>query len=75
MRLSPLFDQQLEAAQLSGLERGRKQTITALLETRFGTLDEELTNCLDSMLRLSPNELMPLLMQLSREEIIDRFRG
>jgi hypothetical protein len=75
MRLSPLFDQQLEAAQLSGLERGRKQTITALLETRFGALDEELTNCLDSMLRLSSNELMPLLVQLSREELIDRFQG
>jgi hypothetical protein len=77
MRLSPLFDQQLEAAQLSGLERGREQerreAIASLLEARFGPLDHELSQLLDSMIRRPSSELMPLLMQLSREEIIERF--
>ena len=77
MRLSPLFDQQLEAAQLSGLERGREQgqreAIASLLEARFGPLDNELSQLLDSMIRRPSSELMPLLLQLEREELIERF--
>ena len=95
MRLSPLFDQQLEAAQLSGLEQGVQQglqqglqqgvqqglqqgellVVENLLRFRFGTLDPELAAITDSVLSLPPSEFTPLLMQLSREELITRFRG
>ncbi len=48
MRLSPLFDQQLEAAQLSGLhqgiqrgvQQGERLVIENLLRVRFGSVDE-----------------------------------
>ena len=85
MRLSPLFDQQLEAAQLTGLQQGFQQgfqqgvqqgerlAIENILRVRFGTVDEELARIIDAALRLSPEEFTPLLMQLSREELIDRF--
>jgi hypothetical protein len=78
MRLSPLFDQQLEAAQLAGLQQGiqqgERQVVENLLRVRFGNVDEELAGIIEAMLRLSPEEFTPLLMQLSREELISRFR-
>ena len=87
MRLSPLFDQQLESAKLSGLQQGIQQgveqglqqgerlVVENLLRFRFGAVDPELTLIIDSLLSLPPAEFTPLLMQLSREELIDRFRS
>lgn len=102
MRLSPLFDQQLEAAQLSGLQQGIKQglqqgiqqgmqqgmqqglqqgerqgerlVVENLLRFRFGNIDEELGRIIDAILSLPPAEFTPLLIQLSREELMARFR-
>ena len=77
MRLSPLFDQQLEAAQLSGLQQGLQQgerlVVENLLRFRFGTVDPELAAIIDAVLNLPPSKFTPLLMQLSREELITRF--
>ena len=79
MRLSPLFDQQLEAAQLSGLQQGVRQgerlVVENLLRVRFGTVDQELAEIIDSVLSLPAEEFTPLLMQLYREELITRFRS
>jgi flagellar biosynthesis/type III secretory pathway protein FliH len=99
MRLSPLFDRQLESAKLSGLQQGIQQgveqglqqgiqqgveqglqqgerlVVENLLRFRFGAVDPELTLIIDSLLSLPPAEFTPLLMQLSREELIDRFRS
>lgn len=91
MRLSPLFDQQLEAAQLSGLQQGLQQgvqqglqqglqqgerlVVENLLRVRFGAVDAELAGIIDRVLSLPPDEFTPLLIQLSREELITRFRG
>lgn len=91
MRLSPLFDQQLEAAQLSGLQQGLQQgvqqglqqgvrqgerlVVENLLRVRFGGVDQELAEIIDRVLSLPPEEFTPLLMQLSREELISRFRS
>ncbi|TAN99390.1 MAG: hypothetical protein EYR95_10655, partial [Phormidium sp. SL48-SHIP] len=78
MRLSPLFDQQLEAAQLTGLQQGLQQgerrVVENLLQVRFGSLDDELTSLIDAVLQLPAEEFTPLLMQLSREELLERFR-
>lgn len=82
MRLSPLFDRQLEAAKLSGLQQGVQQGIQQgerlvvenLLRVRFGTLDEALAGIVESVLSLPPEEFTPLLMQLSREELIAQFQ-
>jgi hypothetical protein len=77
MRWSPLFDQQLEAAQLSdlqqGVQQGERLVVENVLRVRFGTIDEELARIIDAALRLPPEKFTPLLMQLSREELIDRF--
>ncbi|MFB2878338.1 hypothetical protein [Floridanema aerugineum] len=75
MRLSPLFDQQLEAAQLSGFQQGERLVVENLLRFRFGTVDEDLASIINPVLSLPPSEFTPLLMQLSRQELIDRFRG
>ncbi|WP_017305158.1 hypothetical protein [Spirulina subsalsa] len=87
MRLSPLFDQQLEAAKLSGLEqglerglaqgleRGERLVVENLLQFRFGAVDAELAEIIEAILSLPASEFTPLLMQLSRQELIERFGG
>lgn len=63
------------------LERGRgegKQEATRLLienifRVRFGEIDEELAATIAPIMQLSSEEFTPLLLQLSREELIDRF--
>ena len=77
MRLSPLFDQQLEQAQRQGLQQGLQQGqrrfIESLLRSRFGELDLQLAAIIDPILALPPEESTPLLLQLSREELLGRF--
>ncbi|MCT7951130.1 hypothetical protein NG798_15125 [Ancylothrix sp. C2] len=77
MRLSPLFDQQLEQAQQQGLQQGLQQgqrrVIESLLRSRFGELDSQLAGIIDAILALPPEESTPLLLQLSREELLARF--
>lgn len=46
-----------------------------LLQVRFGSLNKELSAIIEPVLALSPEEFTPLLMQLSREELIARFGG
>ncbi len=79
MRLSPLLSQQLEAATQSGMEQGTQMERTAfienLLKARFNYLDDKLTEIIQPMLSLSPEELAPLLLQLSREELLARFNN
>ncbi|WP_318730073.1 hypothetical protein [Roseofilum sp. Guam] len=48
-------------------------TIETLLRTRFGSLDEELGGMIDSMMERSLEELIPVCMQASREEMLARF--
>lgn len=52
-----------------------KQIIENLLNTRFGSLDPELLAIIEPMLQLSPEELAPLLLNASREELLKRFNG
>lgn len=72
MRLEPLYQQDREQAKLEGerLVEGEN-----LLRVRFGSLDNELKGIISPVLALSPEEFTPLLMQLSREELIARFGG
>ena len=77
MRLSPLFAQQLEQAQQQGLQQGLQQgqrrLIESLLRSRFGELDSQLAAIIDPILALPPEEFTPLLLQLSREELLARL--
>nr|MDZ8020721.1 hypothetical protein [Nostoc sp. SerVER01] len=81
MRLSPIYEQQLAQAKQQGIQEGiqegiraeRRNVIENLLQVRFGSLDAELKRIIEPLLAFSPEEFTPLLLQLSREELLNRF--
>jgi flagellar biosynthesis/type III secretory pathway protein FliH len=66
--------QGIEIGQQQGIEIGQRAVIENLLRVRFGSLDEELRMIIESISQLAPEEFTPLLLQLSREQLLDRFR-
>ncbi len=58
-----------------GLQQGQRQVIEHLLRTRFGELDVQLQAIVPVILRLPPEDYTPLLLQLSRAELLDRFQA
>lgn len=81
MRLAPLYQQDREQAiqegeqrgLQTGIQQGERLVVENLLKVRFGEIDNELQAIIEPLLALSPEEFTPLLLQLSREELIDRF--
>jgi hypothetical protein len=77
MRLSALYEQRLAEATQQGLQQGvraeRRATIENLLQLRFGSLDEQLAAIIEPLLKLPPEHFTSLLLQLSREELLDRL--
>ncbi|MBO3460298.1 hypothetical protein G4P69_16705 [Aetokthonos hydrillicola CCALA 1050] len=77
MQLSPIYEQRLAEAEQKGRQEGtqneRRTTIENLLRFRFGTLDEQLSAIVESLLALSPEEFTPLVLQSSREDLLRRF--
>ncbi|NET24036.1 hypothetical protein [Okeania sp. SIO1I7] len=71
MRLSPLLLEQLETA----TQQGSRIVIENVLKFRFNSLDDELREIIQPMLSLSSEEFLPLLLQLSREELLARFNS
>ncbi|MEO1433087.1 MAG: flagellar assembly protein H [Cyanobacteria bacterium J06633_8] len=55
--------------------KGQRQVVENLLKARFGELDEQLTGIIEPMLQLPPQEYASLLLQLPREELLERFGG
>ncbi len=74
MALSPIYLQQLEQAKQKGVQQGVREVIENLLQVRFGSDNAELNSIIEPISRLSPQEFTPLLLQLSREELLNRFR-
>jgi flagellar biosynthesis/type III secretory pathway protein FliH len=78
MRLAPLYQQDREQAfkkgEETGIQQGERLVVENLLKVRFGEIDNELQAIIESLLALTPEEFTPLLLQLSREELIARFR-
>ncbi|MCW6034951.1 hypothetical protein K4A83_01510 [Spirulina subsalsa FACHB-351] len=66
-----------EEGKAEGLREGEQQAtrefVQTLLRTRFGTVDEQLMARVNTIASLSSEEFTPLLIQLSREEILARF--
>jgi hypothetical protein len=56
-----------------GIEQGQRLVVENLLRVRFGDLDPQLTEIIPSILALPPDTFTPLLLQLSREELLARF--
>ncbi|MBE9226240.1 hypothetical protein IQ264_12475 [Phormidium sp. LEGE 05292] len=73
MRLAPLYQQDREQAMQQGVQEGERLVVENLLRVRFGSLDAELSSVIDRLLLLPPEEFTPLLLQLSREELLARF--
>lgn len=81
MQLSPIYEQRLAEAIQQGRQEGRQEgvenerrtTIENLLRVRFSTLDEQLSAIVEPLLALPPEEFTPLLLQLSREDLLRRF--
>lgn len=71
MRLSPLYLERLSEA----TQQGERLVVENLLKVRFGVLDEELSAIIEPLLALSPEEFTPLLLELSREDLLKRFRN
>jgi hypothetical protein len=57
------------------LGEGRREKVDNLLRVRFGEIDAELADKIAAMLELPHQELTPLLLTLSREELLERFAG
>ncbi|MFB2879555.1 hypothetical protein [Floridanema aerugineum] len=85
MRLQPLLQEKLAQVEQQGIqqgigqgiqqgiEQGERLIVENLLKARFGELDTELSALIDSILTFPPEEFTPLLLQLSREELLERF--
>ncbi len=85
MELSPIYLQRLENATQQGLQQGLQQgvqqglqqgkriVVENLLRVRFGSLDDELSAIIEPLVELPVEEFTPLLVQLSREELLARF--
>jgi hypothetical protein len=77
MQLSPIYRHRLEEATQEGRKEGRQEErrnlIESLLQVRFGSIDRELAAIIEPLMDLEAGELTPLLLQLSREELLTRF--
>jgi len=62
-----------------GYDKGQQEAsvriISSILKTRFGAIDadEELRKVMEQLVQMQPDEFTPLLLTLSREELIERF--
>ena len=54
-------------------EEGQSEIIENILKVRFGSLDEQVTSIINSLLALSPEEYTRLLLELSLEDLLTRF--
>jgi predicted transposase/invertase (TIGR01784 family) len=73
LKQSRAYRETLEEGRQEGRQEGQREIIENLLKVRFGELDENLSAVVEAVLGLSSAEFTPLLIQLSREELIDRF--
>jgi len=75
------LQQGLQAGLQAGLQQGlqagklleRRLLVENLLLSRFGSIDEALSQIIDALLPLPPIELSRLLTQLSRDELLAKF--
>jgi hypothetical protein len=58
-----------------GLEQERRSAISGLLELRYESINDQLAAILPSLVALTSIEYTPLIYQLSKEELIDRFNS
>jgi len=57
-----------------GQQEGQRVLIENLLKSRFGVLDDALTQLIDPLLQLPPDKMSPLLFQANRDELLAKFK-
>jgi len=80
-RLETLYKEDRDKAIKKGFEIGfeqgikeeRQKEIKSIIVARFGTLDPELERIIEPLSALPPSEFAPLLLQLSRQQLLLRF--
>jgi hypothetical protein len=73
MNLSPAYLRWREETLFEGRQEERRLMIENILRVRFGQIDASLLNCIGSMLQLPTEDLTPLLLNLSRSDLLERF--
>lgn len=63
----------IETGRKAGLQEGRLKTLEGVLQARFGVLDPGLLSTLESLSALPSHEAARLSLQLTREELLERF--
>lgn len=72
VELSPIYTQRLESA----TKQGQRLMVESMLRVKFGEGDfNEIAQIIEPLTQLPPMESTQLIMQLSREELLDRFRN
>ena len=69
LEASPLY----QDLKNSIVEQERRATVETLMQLRFGTIDPELEAIVPKLITLPVEEFSPLILQRSREELLDRF--
>ncbi len=67
-----------QEARAQAVQEGQRQVVENLLRFRFGSMDEELSRVIDSLLQLTPDDFARVLLELStlsREELLARFNS
>jgi hypothetical protein len=54
-------------------QQGERKVVEALLKSRFGQLDDALRAIIPRILALPTETYTPLLLQLSRDELLNQF--
>ncbi|MCC5633856.1 hypothetical protein LC613_41300 [Nostoc sphaeroides CHAB 2801] len=70
--------QAYEEARAQAVQEGQRQVVENLLRFRFGSMDEELSRVVDSLLQLTPDDFARVLLELSslsREDLLARFNS
>lgn len=73
MKLSPLYIQWEQEALKRGEEQGMRLMVESMLEVKFGEIDRELAQIVESLSQLPAKEITQLIMQCERQELLVRF--
>jgi hypothetical protein len=74
-RIMQLTTSWMERGIEQGLEQERRSAISGLLELRYESIDEPLATILPNLMTLTSIEYTPLILQLSKQELIEHFRA
>lgn len=62
-------------ARAEAVQEGQRVVLENLLKVRFGNLDDELSRIIDNLLNFLPEEYTRFCLQLSREELLAKFKN